>query len=280
MSRRLTIELPDVRLEALAWGPSEGPLAVLLHGFPDTAYTWRHLAPELADRGWRVVAPFTRGYAPSGLPRSGSFRVSALMEDAVGVHAELGGGPDAVLVGHDWGAITANGLAADPASPFARIVSLSVPPFAALRTTRLLPILPGQLRRSWYIGLNQVPVLPERLLDSLVPRLWRSWSPGYDASEDLVHVARAFADPAHRTAALTYYRHLPRSLGVLNHRPRVPMLYLHGVDDGCLDVRLADGVGAVLPPGSAVHLVEGAGHFVHLEQPEAVAELVTGFVAP
>lgn len=280
MSRRLTIDLPDVRLEALVWGPSEGPLAVLLHGFPDTAYTWRHLGPELADRGWRVVAPFTRGYAPSGIPRSGSFRVSALMADAVGVHAELGGGADAVLIGHDWGAITANGLAADPASPFARIVSLSVPPFAALRPTRSLGLLPGQLRRSWYVGLNQLPFLPERLLDSLVPRLWRAWSPAYDATEDLAHVARAFADPANRTAALGYYRHLPRSLGVLRHRPRVPLLYLHGADDGCLDVRLAAGVADVLVPGSEVHVIEDAGHFVQLEQPGPVAELVTRFVAP
>ena len=70
------IELDDVRLSALTWG-SEGPLAVLLHGFPDTAYTWRHLGPALAEDGFRVVAPFTRGYAPSDCPGDGPFGVAA-----------------------------------------------------------------------------------------------------------------------------------------------------------------------------------------------------------
>lgn len=106
---RTTVDLAAVTLEALTWSPPSGPatepdagpLAVLLHGFPDTAHTWRHLGPALAVAGWRVVAPFTRGYAPSGIPVDGSGHVAALMDDAVGVHASFGGGPGAVLVGHD-----------------------------------------------------------------------------------------------------------------------------------------------------------------------------------
>ena len=71
-----------VRLSCLAWGPAGGPLVVALHGFPDTAWTWRHLGPHLAARGHRVVAPFLRGYAPSDLPADGCHHVGALMADA------------------------------------------------------------------------------------------------------------------------------------------------------------------------------------------------------
>jgi pimeloyl-ACP methyl ester carboxylesterase len=81
-------------------GPADGPLAVALHGFPDTAWTWRYLGPHLAGLGWRVVAPFLRGYAPSGL--ASSYHVGALAADAVALHRELGGDDRTVLVGHDW----------------------------------------------------------------------------------------------------------------------------------------------------------------------------------
>jgi len=287
--RQTRIDLPNVALSALVWGPGSGRLAVLLHGFPDTAHTWRYLGPALAVEGWQVVAPFTRGYAPSGVPDDGSGHIGALMADAVGVHAALGGGRDAVLVGHDWGAITANALAAHEDSPFCRVVAMSVPPFPAVRSARALRVLPRQLRSSWYIGFNQLPRLPERHLDRLARKLWRDWSPGYDASEDLRQVAEALPDRAHRKAAVGYYRSLvsplppPRQYrrwhGAEMRLPVVPTLYLHGADDRCLDPRLVDHVGEHLPPGSDVALVPEAGHFLQLEQPGAVNRRILDFVA-
>jgi pimeloyl-ACP methyl ester carboxylesterase len=285
----IELDLPNVRLSALTWGPADGPLALLLHGFPDTAHTWRHLGPALAADGWRVVAPFTRGYAPSAIPADGRYDVGALMADAVAIPRHLGGGPDAVLVGHDWGAMTANALAAHRDSPFAKVVSMSVPPFPAMRSTGALPQVPRQLLRSWYIAFHQLPLLPERVLHPLVAKLWRDWSPAYDAAEDLPHVFAALSDPAHRRAAIGYYRALTRLWGMpadyrrwhasLTGRAITPTLYLHGRDDGCLGAEFVPYVEPVLPAESEVHMIDDAGHFLQLEQPEVVNELIRRFLA-
>jgi pimeloyl-ACP methyl ester carboxylesterase len=286
--REIRLDLDRISLSALTWGPDDGPLAVLLHGFPDTAWTWRHLGPELAAEGWRVVAPFTRGYAPSQVPEDGCFVIGALVSDAVGVHRACDGDERSVLIGHDWGGITANAVGAHPDSPFARIVSMAVPPFPAYRTLRVLPGIPAQALRTSYVGFNQLPLLPERILPRLIPRIWRAWAPGYDASLDLERVAEATSGVANRGAVLAYYRRLVRPGRVPEpyrrwHRtwdgaPTVPTLYLHGEGDRCMSVRFARLVDAVLPPGSRTVIVPDAGHFLQLEQPRLVNDAVLRFL--
>src|ERR1700730_10721104 len=86
-----------------------GPLVLCLHGFPDTAHTWRHLLPELAGAGYHAVAPWMRGYAPTGIPADGCYQTGALATDACALHDALGGDGRAVLIGHDWGAAAATG---------------------------------------------------------------------------------------------------------------------------------------------------------------------------
>ncbi|WP_346386223.1 alpha/beta hydrolase [Nocardioides sp.] len=284
----LEIPLPAVTLSALAWGPADGPLVVALHGFPDTAWTWRHLGPHLAERGHRVVAPNTRGYAPSGIAHDGSYHVSALMADAVGVHEALGGDDRAVLVGHDWGAITANGLGANELSPYRRIVSIAVPPFPVLAGRVSPRMIARQARLSWYTLFNQLPVLPERNFERLVRHLWQVWSPGYDAAEDLERVLASLADPTHRSAAIGYYRAAVRQwrvpdgyrpfLDTWTDMPTVPALYLHGADDGCLQAAYAERGRDLLPAGSETVIVPDTGHFLHLEQPAAVNDLLSRFI--
>lgn len=288
MTDRIEIELDHVRLAALTWGQRDGPLALLLHGFPDTAHTWRHLGPLLADQGFHVVAPFTRGYAPSGVPDDGRVDVGALAYDAVAVHRALGADDSAVLVGHDWGAITANTLAAHRDSPFRVVVSMAVPPLDALPLGETWRLLPGQARRSWYVGFNQLPFLPERSLRRLVPKLWRDWSPGYDAARDVAFTLESLADPRCRRTALGYYRQIARPVRVppryrhwqraMASGARVPVLYLHGRDDGCMTARFAVIARDRVPADTEVHVIDRSGHFLHLERPDEVNGLVLSFV--
>jgi len=287
VTEQLYVDLPTHRAAALAWGPVDGQLVLALHGYPDTAWTWRHLGPELAADGYRVVAPFTRGYAPTEVPRDRCFHVGALMTDAVELHRALGGGADAVLIGHDWGAITANALGAHPDSPFAKVVSMAVPPFPAMGPTGPR-VLARQARMSWYIGLNQLPLLPERLQPRMVAKLWRDWSPSYDAADDVALTLKSLATPAHRSAALGYYRAMARPFGIPeryrnSHRtwtgmPMVPLLYLHGTDDGCMQVELADAAHPRLPAGARYERIDHAGHFLHVERPDVVNRLVREFL--
>ncbi len=283
--REYDVALPSHTARVLEWGPPDGRLVVALHGFPDTAWTWRRVAPLLAERGFRVAAPFLRGYAPSGIPADGDYSVRALAADAVALHAALGGSGDSVLLGHDWGAITTNAVAGDPTSPYGRHVSLAVPPFAAMNPSRatLATWASAMVRQpfhSWYIAVNQVPGLSERHLDRLAARLWRWWSPGYDARDDLVLLRAAVPDLEHARAAVSYYRAmLGRGLEPALAEPVAPLLYLHGDQDGAMDPRFFPLVERWVPTGSRAALVSGAGHFLQLERPAEVAAEVLAFLS-
>jgi pimeloyl-ACP methyl ester carboxylesterase len=113
-------------------GPSDGPLALCLHGFPDSAHTWRFLLPELAAAGFHAVAPFLRGYAPTAIPSDGRYQIGALARDANSLHAVLGGTEDAVIVGHDWGALTVYAAVAHQPDRWRRAVTAAVPPTASI----------------------------------------------------------------------------------------------------------------------------------------------------
>ncbi len=283
--------------EALTWGPDDGPLALCLHGYPDTAWTWRHLGPALASQGWRVVAPFMRGYAPTDLAPDGCYQVGALARDAIEAHAALGGDERAVLIGHDWGALATYVASAVEPAVFRRVVTMSIPPGRALlgpaRSPRALladlPLVARQLRCSWYILFNQLPGISERALGALIPRLWAAWSPGFDGDDDIARAFDALSSDQRRTAALRYYRALVQpwyrrkryaaEQRQLFRTPRCPVLYLHGAQDGCMLSEWAQRSRDELPIGSEVAVVAGAGHFLQLERPEFVNERIARFIA-
>jgi pimeloyl-ACP methyl ester carboxylesterase len=270
-----TVTANGVEFSYLSAG--EGPLALCLHGFPDSAHTWRHLLPLLADAGFRAVAPWTRGYAPTAIPADGDYTVAALAADANALHDVLGGDSDAVLVGHDWGAITAYGAAALAPERWRRVVTMAVPPppvaSSAFFNYR-------QLKRSFYIYLFQTP-LAEMVAGAddlaFIDNLWRDWSPSYDGSADLPHVKDALRVPEHLAAAIGYYRAM-FSGGVLGGVPSQPTLYLHGADDGAfLADRVTESV-AHLSAESRVEVLPGVGHFLHLEQPDEINKQIIEWV--
>ncbi|WP_354702180.1 Epoxide hydrolase A [Paraconexibacter sp. AEG42_29] len=280
---RLRIDANGLGFGALAWGDPAAPLALLVHGYPDSAWTWRHLGPYLAERGWRAVAPFTRGYAPTDLAPDDSYLVADLRDDVLALHTALGGDERSVLVGHDWGAVAAYAaMEADP-NRFRAYVTLAVPPPPAIlkpMTTRATARMAvRQTAMSWYFVFNQLPGAA-RAQDRVIPRLWRDWSPGHDAREDLTRVFEALSGPGRRRAAVRYYRNnLQRGLkATFTIRPKAPVLYLHGEGDGCMQADIATCFPDALPAGSRYERVPGVGHFLQLEDPERVNALVSDWI--
>ena len=261
------------------------PLAIAVHGFPDTPHTWRHLGPVLADRGYRVAAPWLPGYeAPTGGPIS----VGTYVRHIRMVRRALKADERAVLIGHDWGAYTGYGVVASDPEAFSRLITLAVPPAPALTTSMFSY---PQIKRSFYIwfiqqvGLAEVTLLGPGFWESL----WADWSPGYDAQQDIAWLREyvtaetiagvigpyramfnsEFADPdaeAEAAATLT--------------APPIPTLYLHGTDDGGLGADIVSSAADHLPaPGSSFQMIDGAGHFLHLEQPDAIAERICSWLS-
>jgi pimeloyl-ACP methyl ester carboxylesterase len=269
----------------LAAGDPSGPLALCLHGFPDTAWGWRHLLPDLADAGYHAVAPFLRGYAPTSLAPDGRYQIGALVADAGALHDVLGADDRAVLIGHDWGAMATYGAAAFEPQRWRRVVTAAVPPLGALAQAMLTY---DQLRRSWYMFFFQNALAEVAVgLDDLafIAGLWRDWSPGYDATEDVAHVRDSIGQHDNLMAAIGYYRAMFQpDLQVPELQPQQeacsaptpqPTLYLHGADDGCLSVEWAGGALAYLPAeGSRVEVIPDAGHFLQVEQPQLVNRLI------
>ena len=279
----------------LAAGEPDAPLAACLHGFPDSAHGWRHLLPALADAGYRAVAPFLRGYAPTAIPADGCYQAGAVAADAIALHEALGGGADAVLVGHDWGALAAYGAAGSAPERWRRVVTAAVPPPATVATGFFSY---DQLRRSWYMFFFQSPLSDFAVAaDDLafLDRLWADWSPGLSPDQvatEVAHVKDCLRDPDHLTAALGYYR---ATLGAGKRDAAfdaveaagtaplpMPVLYLHGADDGCMGAELIDDtVLASLPhPESRVEVLAGAGHFLQIDRPDETNRAILDFLGP
>ncbi len=270
-----------LRLHVVEAGPEDGPPLILLHGFPEFWWAWRHQIAPLAARGFRVVVPDLRGYglsdAPQGLP---AYRLDVLVEDVTGL-ADALGAARFDLAGHDWGGVIAWAVAARHPDRIRRLVILDAPhpDIPARRALRH----PTQALRSSYVALFQLPRLPEALLRArgfaaLRALMQGTARPGAFAPGDLDRYAEGWARPGRLTAMLGYYR-------ALRHRKRPPQpgriapptLVLWGERDGFLGHHLARAALDLCDDGRLV-VLGGTTHWLHLEAPARVTAEIAGFL--
>jgi epoxide hydrolase 4 len=275
-------EIGDVRLHYVEAG--EGPLVLLLHGFPQFWYQWRHQIPALVEAGFRVVAPDMRGYNLSDkLPGVRAYRVELLARDVERLILACGE-RTATVVGHDWGAIVAWIAAMRHPERVQRLAILNVPHPARFLEGLLSPM---QLLRSSYIFFFQIPRLPEKVIRAGDFALLRSVL-GRDpvqseafAAEDIEWYVEAMAQPGALTATLNYYRALLRKPGetrTLLQRVEAPVLVIWGERDRFLSRRLAEPPHLWVPNLVRVKRLPDASHWVAEDRPLEVNTLLLDFL--
>jgi pimeloyl-ACP methyl ester carboxylesterase len=261
--------------ETIIDGPGDGPVVILLHGFPELNISWRHQIPALAAAGYRVVAPNQRGYA--GSPRDGSFATADLAADVIAILDSVDV-RDAVVVGHDWGGAVAWTVAQLHPRRVRALVAMNCPPPAVLAAHLLRS--PRQLRKSWYIFFFQLPVLPERFVSRSMPGMLRGGSHVRQVwdREALTPYAQAFATEDDARGPVNWYRAAFRGAlgggGGRRHRNAAPVLVIWGVHDAFLGQEMvapeALRTTMAFPQEATVVPIESAGHFVQNEAPEEV----------
>ena len=261
-------------------GPSDGPLVLLLHGFPQFWWSWRHQLVALGDAGFHVVAPDLRGYGASDKPPRG-YDAYTLSSDVAAMIRALGA-RDAHVVGHDWGGMLAWSVATLHPGITASIAVLGMPHPLRLRTA--LRSDPAQLRASSYMGFFQLPKLPEaRLLkddSAYVEELLTRWGgPGFPDPESAQRYREAMQITGVAHSALEWYRWAARSQTrssgirfgrLLDRGVQARVLQIHGALDACTLPATAHGSGAWAHGGYELQLLDGVGHFPHEEVPDEV----------
>jgi pimeloyl-ACP methyl ester carboxylesterase len=260
----------------------DGPLVILLHGFPEFWYGWRQQIAPLVRAGFRVVAPDLRGYNLSSRPDGyAAYTADKLAADIRGLIRELGA-ESAMLVGHDWGGTVAWTLAANHPEVVDRLAILN-----AAHPRRLNEGLrnPRQLLRSWYFFYFQLPKLPERRARArhwrFFKRFLRDARPPYTEQETERYV-EAWSQPGAATAMIDYYRAAVRpssKQAELGPIP-APTLIIWGQDDRYLGPKLAQPHNEDVPNLDRVERLPNASHWVHHDQAERVNELLIDFLAP
>ncbi len=258
----------------------EGPDVVLLHGFPDTPYSWSEIETALVDAGWRVTVPWLRGYHEQTLVPGRPYDPETLGRDGLGLLDAIGASR-AVLVGHDWGALVTYVAAALAPERVRAISTLGIPHPSLLERT---PASMWAVRHFLGLKLPWAARTCKRKDFAYLDRLYRRWSPnwsGPEREETVRRVKQALSSPATLEGAIAYYRDLP--LGgqppALRRVPTVPGLVVggeHDLGDSAMLTRTAELLG---PPSQAL-IVAQAGHWPHRENPSVVLPELLRFLAP
>jgi len=276
----------NIRMHYVTAG--DGPLMVMLHGFPEFWYSWRHQIPVMAER-YRVVAPDMRGYNQTEKPVGvGHYRLGALMEDIQGLIHHLGES-STVLVAHDWGGGVAWPFAAYYPHMVDRLIILNCPPPAVLM--RHLMRNRAQLRRSYYMFLFQLPFLPEAAMRAhnyeLIERAFRGWAIDKSAfsDRDIAMFKEAAAKPGALTGGINYYRaafrtflRSPRLNEGTGAKVRCPTLVIWGEEDAALGKELTEDFHKEVDGPLEIRYIPNCSHWVQQEQPETVNEFIADFL--
>jgi pimeloyl-ACP methyl ester carboxylesterase len=305
------VALRDVELEVTEAG--DGPLVILLHGFPELAHSWRHQIPALADAGYRVVAPNQRGYGNSSRPAQiDAYNIANLSDDVVGL-VDHYGEDSAVVVGHDWGAPVAWTTAQRFPDRVRAVAGLSVPPAprASRRPTDAMKAAYGDnffyvlyfqeqgvadaelmadvrysLRAFIWTICGDAPDGTYRLQDKRGTLLGMCGEPpdpmpAWLSREDLDVYAAAFEHSTF-TGGLNWYRNSDRnwelSSGWADRRIEQPALFIGGERDPVLRFTSLDGLDALVPGLRGRHVLPGAGHWTQQERPREVTSLLLQFL--
>jgi pimeloyl-ACP methyl ester carboxylesterase len=291
MTQPTTIEIDANGIHFTALEQGSGQLMLCMHGFPDDARTWRHQMQVFADAGYRVVAPFQRGYAPTAPSPTGTYQTAALGRDIIGLLDALSPGKPAIVFGHDWGALASWQAALLAPDRIEKLIGAGVPYGPQVQAGMFTSY--AQQKRSWYIFFFQNFMADMAVAHDdfrFIRNLWKDWSPTWEfTEEDIGPVIETLGKPGVLDAAIGYYRCIfdpsRQDPALMAEQMRygsepieVPTLYFHGTACGCMGVELCEGMEASFPKGLEKVIVEGAGHFVHCERPDIVNARVLKFL--
>ncbi|MCU0294977.1 MAG: alpha/beta hydrolase [Candidatus Nanopelagicales bacterium] len=269
--------------ESIIEGPEDGPLVLLLHGFPELNVSWHNQIPALVAAGYRVLAPNQRGYA--GSVKDGSYATADLAADAVSMIDAMGV-DKAVVVGHDWGGGAAWTVAHLFPERVDRLIIMNCPPPAVL--SHELMTNPSQMLKSWYMFFFQIPGIPEKFVVKHMPSaiVGGSYNRSVWNDENLAPYREAFATPADARGPVNWYRGALRHPLAARKLPPIalPILIIWGQQDQFI------GLEAISPQSlrraiaygnePKIVLIEQAGHFVQNEAPEQVNTAMLNWLGP
>ena len=277
---KLSFKNGDVSLQAVAAGPHDGPVIVLLHGFPEFWYAWRRQIEPLAAAGFRVIVSEQRGYNLSGKPDGVSaYALTELVSDVIAIADQLGR-EKIFIAGHDWGAAVAWSTALLHPQRIAKLAVLNVPHPSVMR--KFLSTRPRQLLRSWYMFFFQLPWLPEAVFSAFNFRigsraLLRFSRPGTFSEEDLAQYRAAWSQPGALTGMINWYRALFRTRVKFPDKiVRVPTRILWGERDAFLLAEMAR-ESLRYCTNAELFTFANATHWLQHEEPARVSELLIDF---
>jgi pimeloyl-ACP methyl ester carboxylesterase len=274
-ARIASYQRDGLTFDVLDEGPLDGPVVVLLHGFPQLNTSWGKVAPVLHEQGYRTVAPNQRGYSPGARPSGRRpYATSELVAD-VGALVDEVGGP-VHLVGHDWGAAVAWAVAMTRPDLLRTLTAVSVPHPGAFM--KAMPR--GQLLDSWYMAMFNIPKLPELLMTNrrIAARFMRGFGMPSDALEDYW---RDFGDGEALRGGLGWYRAMPfMNRKILGIKVRVPTTYVWSDGDAALGRVGAELCANYVDAPYRFEVMAGASHWIPDERPDELARIILARTDP